>query len=74
MKDTNAVISEVKTTVGDATAASSITLTDSITLNDGNGIAMTAKTGKWGMQSETLVFNKKSETSIGIDLVWGSFN
>lgn len=74
LKDTNAVISEVKTTVGDATAASSITLTDSITLNDGNGIAMTAKTGKWGMQSETLVFNKKSETSIGIDLVWGSFN
>ena len=35
---------------------------------------MTAKTGKWSMQSQTLVFNKKSDNSVGIDLVWDSFD
>lgn len=75
LKDTNAVLSEVKTTVGAVSATKDkITLTDSVTLRDGINGTMTPKTGNWSMESETLVFNKKSDTSVGIDLVWGSFS
>lgn len=74
LRDTNAVINKVGLSVGAASAANEITLTNSVQLKDGAGTAMTAKTGSWKIQSETLVFNKKSETAMAIDLVWGSFD
>lgn len=74
LKDTNATIKSVGISVGAAKGATSIELTNSVQLTDGAGNDMTAKTGKWSLQSETLVFNQKSNTSVGIDLVWGSFN
>ena len=74
LRDTNAVINKVGMSVGAASAANEVTLTSSVQLKDGAGVAMTAKTGTWKMKSDTLVFNRKDDgASVGIDLVWGSF-
>ena len=75
LKDTNAVINSVGMSVGAANAAKEVVLTSSVQLKDGAGTTMTAKTGTLKMTSDTLVFNQKdSGASLGIDLVWGSFN
>lgn len=75
LKDTNAVINSVGMSVGAASAAKEVILTSSVQLKDGAGTAMTAKTGTFKMKSDTLVFNQAdSGNTLGIDLVWGSFN
>lgn len=75
LKDTNAVINSVDMSVGAAKEAKEVVLTSSVQLKDGAGTTMTAKTGTLKMTSDTLVFNQKdSGASLGIDLVWGSFN
>lgn len=75
LKDTNAVINSVGMSVGAANAANEITVTSSVALKDGAGTAMTARTASFKMKSDTLVFNQKDGgASLGIDLVWGSFN
>lgn len=75
LKDTNAVIGSVGMSVGAASAANEVTVTSSVALKDGAGTSMTARTGSFKMKSDTLVFNQKdSGTSLGIDLVWGSFS
>ena len=75
LKDTNAVINSVGMSVGAANAAKEIVLTSSVQLKDGAGTIMTAKSGTLKMKSDTLVFNQKDGgASLGIDLVWGSFN
>ena len=61
--------------VGAANAAKEVVLTSSVQLKDGAGTTMTAKTGTLKMKSDTLVFNQAdSGKTLGIDLVWGSFN
>lgn len=75
LKDTNAVINSVGMSVGTAKAAKEVVLTSSVQLKDGAGTTMTAKTGTLKMKSDTLVFNQAdSGKTLGIDLVWGSFN
>lgn len=75
LKDTNAVINSVGMSVGAADAAKEVVLTSSVQLKDGAGTTMTAKTGTLKMKSDTLVFNQvDSGKTLGIDLVWGSFN
>ena len=75
LKDTNAVINSVGMSVGAANAAKEVVLTSSVQLKDGAGTTMTAKTGTLKMKSDTLVFNQAdSGKTLGIDLVWGSFN
>ena len=75
LKDTNAVINSVGMSVGAANAATEVVLTSSVQLKDGAGTIMTAKSGTLKMKSDTLVFNQKDGgASLGIDLVWGSFN
>lgn len=75
LKDTNAVINSVGMSVGAANAAKEVVLTSSVQLKDGAGTIMTAKSGTLKMKSDTLVFNQKDGgASLGIDLVWGSFN
>ena len=75
LKDTNAVINSVGMSVGAADAAKEVVLTSSVQLKDGAGTIMTAKSGTLKMKSDTLVFNQKDGgASLGIDLVWGSFN
>ena len=75
LKDTNAVINSVGMSVGAANAAKEVVLTSSVQLKDGAGTTMTAKTGTLKMKSDTLVFNQvDSGKTLGIDLVWGSFN
>lgn len=75
LKDTNAVINSVGMSVGAAKAAKEVVLTSSVQLKDGAGTTMTAKTGTLKMKSDTLVFNQAdSGKTLGIDLVWGSFN
>ena len=75
LKDTNAVINSVGMSVGAADAAKEVVLTSSVQLKDGAGTTMTAKTGTLKMKSDTLVFNQAdSGKTLGIDLVWGSFN
>ena len=75
LKDTNAVINSVGMSVGTANAAKEVVLTSSVQLKDGAGTIMTAKSGTLKMKSDTLVFNQKDGgASLGIDLVWGSFN
>lgn len=75
LKDTNAVINSVGMSVGAASAAKEVILTSSVQLKDGAGTAMTAKTGTFKMKSDTLVFNQAdSGNTLGIDLVWGSFD
>lgn len=75
LKDTNAVINSVGMSVGAAKAAKEVVLTSSVQLKDGAGTIMTAKSGTLKMKSDTLVFNQKDGgASLGIDLVWGSFN
>ena len=75
LKDTNAVINSVGMSVGSADAAKEVVLTSSVQLKDGAGTTMTAKTGTLKMKSDTLVFNQvDSGKTLGIDLVWGSFN
>ena len=75
LKDTNAIINSVGMSVGAANAAKEVVLTSSVQLKDGAGTTMTAKTGTLKMKSDTLVFNQAdSGKTLGIDLVWGSFN
>lgn len=74
LKDTNAKLESVSIAVGEANKASSISITESVTLKDGaNANVMRAKSGAWNLTSETMVFTRDNANTVKVDIVWGSF-
>ena len=73
LRDTNATVNLLKTSIGTSTTATQAILTDHIQLIDGTGGLMEEKTSNWAINSSTLTFSRTDESNLNVDLVWGSF-